>query len=626
MATLDKFRDATDTPIRLDFANTWIADVRLNAGDRDGRTITVELTDNGTPITTSTGISLALAYNTAPAQNLGDRIPMTPVTGTTTATWRATLPRKAIANAGTIVMGIEITQNGTTVCSRNFHGIVERAVYDTTSPDAADTMTRLEQLIADTQQAADNAQQAAAAATAAAGKTLDTINAASITAGTTTTLNPNQKATASLAGTGLKRTLNLGVPRGASISEVAANTVAPSSAASATLADTTTGDKRLTLAVPRGSRVTGVGATTVLPAVQPGVSHTDDANGDDVITFSLPRAPKAASATATTLDTGQEATASVGQNSSGDLTFAFGLPRGEKGENGNKGDKGEQGERGNVTWVSTNGSASIAAFHPAPATVGRLPAAGDLLLAGSTGQEYLVTGVNEAGDAVTFNASPVGNLKGPKGEQGDKGEKGDPGDAGTPASNTVKGVVQGTTPTPGEGQWSRPWYVINATDGTLAMNMRLGQDALPDGIDSDALSNGMFALARASTDRPGIVKVGSGLSVDADGTIDVIGGGMPTVRRLLPPTGTLQAIALPVDGGVLLTLIMQDCKQGAWVLTGLSADWVFSGVFTIHDRTPTLVNGMIEITGSNLNFSCPDAASVGVSGVMTMLIPGASLT
>ena len=49
MATLDSFREATGEPIQLDLANGYIADIRLNAGDNNGRTITVELTDNGTP-------------------------------------------------------------------------------------------------------------------------------------------------------------------------------------------------------------------------------------------------------------------------------------------------------------------------------------------------------------------------------------------------------------------------------------------------------------------------------------------------------------------------------------------------------------------------------------------------
>lgn len=108
--TLDGFRDVTETPISLDFSNSWIADIRLNAGDKDGRTITVAITDNGQPITSTTGIkSVALAYNTAPGVEVGDRVPMTPVSGQATATYRATLPRRAIAKPGVIALGVEVT-------------------------------------------------------------------------------------------------------------------------------------------------------------------------------------------------------------------------------------------------------------------------------------------------------------------------------------------------------------------------------------------------------------------------------------------------------------------------------------------------------------------------------------
>ena len=133
MATLDSFREATGEPIQLDLANGYIADIRLNAGDINGRTITVELTDNGTPITDTTGITVALAYNTTPGSGLGDRVSMPAVFGTTTATYRVAVPRKALQHAGAILMGIEVSVNGTRTCSRNFHGIVERAVFDATT-------------------------------------------------------------------------------------------------------------------------------------------------------------------------------------------------------------------------------------------------------------------------------------------------------------------------------------------------------------------------------------------------------------------------------------------------------------------------------------------------------------
>lgn len=171
MATLDSFREATGEPIQLDLANGYIADIRLNAGDNNGRTITVELTDNGTPITDTTGITVALAYNTSPGSGLGDRVSMPAVFGTTTATYRVAVPRKALQRAGAILMGIEVSVNGTRTCSRNFHGIVERAVFDATAPDAQDQMNVLEQLI-------DDANKAVRNAVSAAGEARDAANAA----------------------------------------------------------------------------------------------------------------------------------------------------------------------------------------------------------------------------------------------------------------------------------------------------------------------------------------------------------------------------------------------------------------------------------------------------------------
>lgn len=171
MATLDAFRTASGDPLKLDFANDYVPDVRLNAGDINGRTITVELTDNGTPITDTTGITCALAYNTTPGSGLGDRVSMPAVFGTPTATYRVAVPRKALQRAGAILMGIEVSVNGTRTCSRNFHGIVERAVFDATAPDAQDQMGVLDKLI-------DDANKAVRNAVSAAGEARDAANAA----------------------------------------------------------------------------------------------------------------------------------------------------------------------------------------------------------------------------------------------------------------------------------------------------------------------------------------------------------------------------------------------------------------------------------------------------------------
>ena len=174
MATLDAFRTASGDPIRLDLANGYIADIRLNAGDVNGRTITVELTDNGTPITDTTGITVALAYNTTPGSGLGDRVSMPAVFGTPTATYRVAVPRKALQHAGAILMGIEVSVNGTKTCSRNFHGIGERAVFDATAPDAQDQMGVLDKLIDDATTAINKAVSAAAGVVFATQSDIDT--------------------------------------------------------------------------------------------------------------------------------------------------------------------------------------------------------------------------------------------------------------------------------------------------------------------------------------------------------------------------------------------------------------------------------------------------------------------
>lgn len=203
MATLDAFRTASGDPIRLDLANGYIADIRLNAGDVNGRTITVELTDNGTPITTTAEITCALAYNTSPGSSLGDRVTMSLVSGaaTATATFRAAVPRKALAKPGRILLGIEISSGGHKVCSRNFYGLVERAVFDATSPDADDKLGLIEQLILDADKATSSANTAAGKANTAATAANMAAAAANTATGKANTATTNASAAATAAST-----------------------------------------------------------------------------------------------------------------------------------------------------------------------------------------------------------------------------------------------------------------------------------------------------------------------------------------------------------------------------------------------------------------------------------------
>lgn len=176
MATLDAFRTASGDPLKLDFANDYVPDVRLNAGDVNGRTITVEIWDDGMPVDTD-GLAATLAYNTNPGRDLGDRIAMTAVPGTKTATYSVPVPRKALTRTGRILLGIELEFHGSKICSRNFDGIVERAVFDTQSPEIADTMGQLEKLIDQANTATAKADAAGDRAEKAANTATDATNA-----------------------------------------------------------------------------------------------------------------------------------------------------------------------------------------------------------------------------------------------------------------------------------------------------------------------------------------------------------------------------------------------------------------------------------------------------------------
>ena len=360
MATLDSFREAAGEPIQLDLANGYIADVRLNSGDVNGRTITVELTDNGTPITTTAEITCALDYNTSPGSSLGDRVTMSPVSGAATATFRAAVPRKALAKPGRILLGIEISSGGNKVCSRNFYGLVERSVFDATSPDADDKLGRIEQLILDADKAIIRINKA--------------VSDARITGGNTTTLDPNQPATSSLRGSGLQRILDLSIPRGAGVTSAGATTLDPNKPATASMLQAgSKGDYTLMVGVPRGSRIIGVAANTVNPSQQAAASMSTDGAGDMSLILDIPRGSRIAGVTARTLATGEDATVTATRDAAGDTTLAFGLPRGAKGDPGDPGTPATATTLGVVkpdgTTITADTDGTISAFTATASTL-----------------------------------------------------------------------------------------------------------------------------------------------------------------------------------------------------------------------------------------------------------------
>ena len=482
MATLDSFREAAGEPIQLDLANGYIADVRLNSGDVNGRTITVELTDNGTPITTTDGITCALAYNTSPGSDLGDRVTMNAVSGAATATFRAAVPRKALAKPGRILLGIEISSGGNKVCSRNFYGLVERSVFDATSPDADDKLGRIEQLILDADKAIIRINKA--------------VSDARITGGNTTTLDPNQPATSSLRGSGLQRVLDLSIPRGAGVTSAGATTLDPNKPATASMLQAgSKGDYTLMVGVPRGSRIIGVGANTVNPSREAGASMSTDGAGDMSLILDIPRGSRIAGVTARTLATGEDATVTATRDAAGDATLAFGLPRGAKGDKGDPGDAGQVATATVAGVVKPGDNLSVRADGTLDAAAAQyeLPVASDTTLGGVKVSKVDYT------DARTF---PVVVCDGEK----------------------------------------------------LGLSFKLGDNAMPDGIEFHGTENTTIGLKKATQDALGIVRGGGkGIHVAGDGTLNLdlpaatagaIGGVKPDGKTITAAAdGTITAVA-----------------------------------------------------------------------------------
>jgi hypothetical protein len=514
--TLDGFRDVTETPISLDFSNSWIADIRLNAGDKDGRTITVAITDNGQPITSTTGIkSVALAYNTAPGVEVGDRVPMTPVSGQETATYRATLPRRAIAKPGVIALGVEVTTaDGAKICSRNFKGVVERAVWDAESTQGQDSLTRLEQLIADGDAAIIRVNNAITDANNAVAAANQVIADARITGGNTTTLDPNQPATSSLRGSGLQRVLDLSIPRGAGVTSAGATTLDPNKPATASMLQAgSKGDYTLLVGVPRGSRIIGVAANTVNPSQQAAASMSTDGAGDRSLILDIPRGERIAGVTARTLDAGMDATVTATRDAAGDTTLAFGLPRGAKGDPGDPG-------------------------TPATATT---------------------LGVVKPGDNLTVRAD--GTLDASAGQY----------ELPVASDTTLGGVKVSNS----DYTNSRSFPVVTRNGEHLALSFKLGDNAMPDGIEFHGTENTTIGLKKATSTALGVVKPdGTTITADTDGTISAF---TATASTLMGEGGATMGDALEVAPGIWLCIIRQ------WVITTQGGYYdAFS--FSVYDR------------------------------------------
>lgn len=250
IGALQKFRTIS---VVADLANDHISPIVLNAGDIEGRRLHVSLTQQGYPIAEAELPAANLIWNPDkddPA-SAGGSAPMDIINdnGVIEAV-EADIPRDLLANAGANpILGVELVRSTSPkriVTTRNIPVFIEPSPFNVEAPAITDPLKELHEAV-------DSAKDAAAKAGQAVERANQVIDTANILAGTTTTLKPNQPASSELSGTGLARTLNLGIPRGASIASITATTASGETptVASDTNAD---GDITLALGIPRGEK------------------------------------------------------------------------------------------------------------------------------------------------------------------------------------------------------------------------------------------------------------------------------------------------------------------------------------------------------------------------------------
>ena len=226
----------------LDLANDYAPPIRLNAGDMNGRVLKFNITDGGNDVDDLNGLTARLTWNRDPTDpnSGGGFTNMTKTAGTDNPTgvyrvsFTTPVPRSLLQDAGErTVVGIDIADaDGGIISSRNIPVIVEPARVNPKAPEIADPLKDLHDTI-------DDAKQM--------------IAEASIDIGTVTTLTPAKKATGALTGTGLKRKLNLGIPRGSKIASVTATALDTATPTVSTGTDAN-GDTTIALGLPRGKQ------------------------------------------------------------------------------------------------------------------------------------------------------------------------------------------------------------------------------------------------------------------------------------------------------------------------------------------------------------------------------------
>ena len=209
------------------------------------------------------------------------------------------------------------------------------------------------------------------------------------------------------------------------------------------------GDYTLMVGVPRGSRIIGVGANTVNPSREAGASMSTDGAGDMSLILDIPRGSRIAGVTARTLATG-ETPPSPPPGTRPATPRSRSACRGEQ-----KGDKGDPGDAGQVATAT-------------------------------------VAGVVKPGDNLSVRADGTLDAAAAQYEL-------------PVASDTTLGGVKVSKV---DYTDARTFPVVVCDGEKLGLSFKLGDNAMPDGIEFHGTENTTIGLKKAMQDALGIVRGG----------------------------------------------------------------------------------------------------------------------
>lgn len=340
--SLDNFKTID---IDLTNANEAIPPIRLNAGDIDGRKITVRLYDGAASVGETDVKSAELAWNQdiANPASAGGYVAMSKGTSGGTVAFTATIPRELLLDPATndrvCTLGVILHDAAGTTVTRNITAIIEPSVLNASAPDILDPLKELHNAANTATTAAKQAQQAVEAANSAVERVNDVMDGAEAQAN-------NAKASADAAAqsaTAAQSAAQQASTAVAHASEYAQAALERSDSASTFARSAQSAAQQALMAQNQAfEAVNGFGIRSLsvdytqhpndTPTAE--VDKVKDSPGQYTVALHLSHPQTISQIAVTTLEPDAQATADFDTDADGNLIVNLGIPKGRPGEGG----------------------------------------------------------------------------------------------------------------------------------------------------------------------------------------------------------------------------------------------------------------------------------------------------